>query len=179
MNFTLISNDSFFRDKIRNRISNSNVNSTGFLIIGISLLLLYIVQLNVDVKLQFLVELQQNIIYKQLTGYLLLLYLAYQFKLARARNNTKLIRYHFSLHKIQGIFAPLVLYIHSMELGYAYQVLLSSLFLTNCLIGLLSPQQLKLHNVNYVNCWLIFHVGIAMIVVGLVIYHLFITYWYS
>ncbi|MFV1985485.1 MAG: hypothetical protein ACC657_18195 [Thiohalomonadales bacterium] len=179
MSFTLLNTDSNFQEKLRTAISNSNVNSKLYLVVGFSLLLLYIVQLTLQLKFHFLVELQHDTLYKQTTGYLLLLYVGYQFKLARARKDTKSMRYHFSLHKIQGVFAPLVLYIHSMELGYAYQVLLSSLFLTNCLLGLLSPQQFKLRNVSYVNCWLILHVSVALLIVALALYHLFVTYWYS
>jgi len=179
MNFILLNNHTILKQKLQEKILISDVNSILYLIIGSILVLLYIMQLMLSVKFEALYELQSNIIYKQVTGYLLIIYILYQFKLAKERKNTKLIRYHFSLHKIQGIFAPLVLYIHSMEMGYAYQVLLSCLFLTNCVIGLLSPQQLKIKNAGYVSSWLIIHVSIAMLIVGLVGYHLFITYWYS
>ncbi len=178
MNIILLNNEDF-QVKLRSKISDFNINSVAFLVIGFTLLSLYITQLIWGYRFEFLYELQHNNYYKQITGYLLLLYVLYQFRLAKARNNVNQIRYHCSLHKIQGVAAPLVLYIHSMELGYAYQVLLSCLFLFNCFVGLLSPQQLKVRNLVYVNSWLILHVSIAILVVGLVLYHLFITYWYA
>jgi len=160
-------------------ISNKKLTNISFIISGYCLLLLYIAQLQFDIKLEFLYELQQNSVYKQITGYLLFIYVAYQFRLAKVRNNIKMLAHVISLHKIQGVFAPLVLYIHSMQLGYAYQVLLSILFLSNCAIGLLSPQQLKTRNVTYSNVWLVAHVTIAVLVVALIFYHFYITYWYS
>ncbi|MFV1982861.1 MAG: hypothetical protein ACC657_04910 [Thiohalomonadales bacterium] len=179
MNLPLLNNNFYFKRRLRTKISNSNINSIIYVIIGLIILILYITQLTMDEKFDVLSNFQNNYTYKQVTGYLLLIYVMYQFRLAKARKNTKLIRYHCCVHKIQGLFAPLVLYVHSMELGYAYQVLLSSLFLTNCLIGLLSPQQLKIAKVSYVNSWLIVHVAIAILIVGLSFYHIFITYWYS
>ncbi|VAX01799.1 hypothetical protein MNBD_GAMMA22-150 [hydrothermal vent metagenome] len=178
MSFILINNNAF-NVKLRTKISECNINSAIFLTLGFTLLLLYLLQLISGYRLEFLYELQQNNYYKQITGYLLLLYVLYQFRLAKVRNNTEQLRYYCSLHKMQGVAAPLVLYVHSMELGYAYQVLLSCLFLFNCFVGLVSPQQLKIRNALYVNSWLILHVSIAILIVGLVLYHLFITYWYS
>ena len=176
---TLLLNNKVLKQKLHTRVLNGNVNSRLYLIIGLFLLLLYIIQLVFNYKFEALYELQSDNVYKQVTGFLLLIYILYQFKLAKERKNTHTLRYVFSMHKIQGVFAPLVLYVHSMEMGYAYQTLLSFLFLCNCLIGLLSPQQLKIKNNSYINSWLIMHVTFAIIIMGLVGYHLFISYWYS
>lgn len=126
-------------------------------------------------------ELQQNNLYKQTTGFALLAYVLYQWRLAWLRMGREKFnqKFELSLHMWLGVFTPLVLYVHSSQLGYGYQVLLAGLFLFNVLVGLCSPKVMKIRHKQYVVIWLVVHSGIAMLVPVLLMYHIYVIYFYD
>ena len=88
-------------------------------------------------KWAWLGALQQQEGYKQLTGFVLLLYLAEQWCLSilRTRGKTRISRRFVIIYKYLGVLAPVFFYIHSTQLGRAYLFLLSLVYLGNAARG--------------------------------------------
>ena len=152
-----------------------------YLMLGMGLLLLYIAQLMLELRWNWLVQLQQGEVYRQFTGYLLLSYVLLQARLGikRVGGQTSKLRKEFDMHKIQGVFGPVVFYIHSVEVGYAYQLLLAFVFLGNCIIGYFSPHALQWRNKVYLLSWTITHISLAILTLVLMIFHIYVVYQYS
>jgi len=143
------------------------------------LLALFFLQYIFDLSPQWLMSLQKQDVYKQITGFGLFAYVYYQWHLAFIHlNKHQPTEAQRKTHRIVGAVAPLIYYIHSTELGYAYQSLLSSAFLTNCLIGSINPQFVRIKSRRYYSVWVLSHVGLAVMVVVLLFYHLYVTYTY-
>jgi hypothetical protein len=126
-------------------------------------------------------ELQQNELYKQFTGFSLLAYVLFQWRLAWLRMRGEKINHkrELNLHMWLGAFTPLALYVHSSQLGFGYQKLLAGIFLFNVLFGLCSPKLLKIRHRQYVVVWLVMHSGIAILVPVLLMYHIYVIYFYD
>ncbi|MDH5407936.1 MAG: hypothetical protein OEY00_04945 [Gammaproteobacteria bacterium] len=165
---------------ISSLIVSSNPNVT-YLVWGMSLLALFAAQLLLGLRWEWLAQLQQGEVYRQFTGYLLLSYVLIQARLGlkRVKNQTTNLVKEFDMHKIQGVFGPLVFYIHSIEVGYAYQLLLAIVFLGNCIIGYFSPHALQWKNKVYLLSWTITHVSLAVLTLFLMIFHIYVVYQYS
>ena len=142
---------------------------------------LYLLEAWYGPTIKSLWDLQQNDLYKQVSGFALLTYVLYQWRLARLRMSGEKINQNFelNLHMWLGVFTPMVLYLHSSQMGYGYQALLAGLFLFNVLFGLCSPKLLKIRHKRYVVAWLVVHSGIAMLVPVLLIYHIYVIYFYE
>jgi len=151
-----------------------------YLKMGFLLLTLFIVQLIFDLHWVWLEQLQQNSVYKQATGFLLLFFILMQWQVPLHRFKGELASKHLLLsHKTQGAIAPLLLYFHSVELGYAYQCVLSSVFLVNIAVGLLNYEILSIRNKIFRYGWIIVHISLAVATVFLAVYHLYISYVYN
>lgn len=87
--------------------------------------------------------------YAKWTGIMLAVYLSSQWALPilRLAGRQQLGRRLVPLHKQAGAVAPLLFYIHSMKFGYDFMVVLSTVYLANVLVGLLSVDVVK----DYVN----------------------------
>ncbi|WP_455212430.1 hypothetical protein [Kaarinaea lacus] len=149
--------------------------------IGVLFIALYIWEIVQGPTISSLFELQQQELYKQLTGFVLLTYVLFQWRLAWLRMSRKKMnnKRELGLHMWLGVLTPLVLYVHSSQMGYGYQALLMGVFLTNILVGLLSPTLLKIRYRFYVVYWLVLHSGLAILVPILLIYHLYVIYFYD
>jgi hypothetical protein len=127
-----------------------------------------------------LVTLQANFTYIQVSGILLLGAILWQWRLLLVRLNKDRRNFEItkSVHMWFGIMLPVLFYVHSIKLGYAYEsVLVSCLFITT-ISGLLSPQSINLKTKYYVFYWLIVHVVCATSTLLLSVYHLYVTYFY-
>jgi len=148
-------------------------------IIGILLLALFFLQYVFNLSPPWLLSLQKLDAYKQITGFVLFVYVYCQWRLAFCHmNKQRPTQVQRNTHRVYGAIAPLLYYIHSVELGYAYQSLLSLAFLGNCLIGSINPQVLRIRSKQYYTIWVFTHIGLAVMVVTLLIYHLYVTYTY-
>jgi len=152
-----------------------------YLLLGTSLLMLFMAQLLLELRWTWLAQLQQGEFYRQFTGYLLLAYVLLQSRLGikRMRNRVTNLRKEFQLHKLQGLLGPIIFYIHSIEVGYAYQMLLAFAFLGNCIVGYLSPHALPWRNQIYLISWTAIHISLAMLTLILLLFHIFVVYNYS
>ena len=114
--------------------------------LGVLLFAFYFSQLASDNIWQLLVVLQRIDLYKQLSGFMILLYVAGQWRLAYLRLSTGASRAakHLVVHKWLGVLAPILLCLHTVEKGYAYQTLLLVLFIVISITGLLNFYDVKL-----------------------------------
>ena len=152
------------------------------LMVGVPLLLLYMLEVLHETPLsRIFMGYQQDEVYKQITGFLLFAYMLLQWRLAlvRTRGHNTLSSRILQTHIWLGVFTPCVLFVHAAQTGHGYQALLLSLFFGNVVLGLLSPKMIKVRHKNYVLGWLIAHVGLAVLVVLLLFYHLYVVYFYS
>ena len=162
--------------------NNKHINNNQlYLMLGIGLLALYSAQLMLELRWEWLASLQQGEFYRQLTGYLLLAYVLMQGRLGLQRlgRQSQQLKKEFELHKIQGVLGPVVFYIHSIEIGYAYQTLLAFVFLGNCIIGYLSPHALQWRHRLYLYSWTIVHISLAILTLVLMLFHIYVVYTYS
>ena len=152
-----------------------------YLLTGSFFLVLYFTQLNLNLRWEWLDNLQNNEVYQQLTGLLLLAYVIMQGRLGfqRLRKPNMPFRSSLANHKIYGVFGPALFYIHSMDIGFAYQVVLAFVFLGNSLVGYLSPQAIKFRNKWYALSWIILHVGLSILTLVLMLFHIYVVYYYS
>ncbi len=152
-----------------------------YLQLGVLLFSLFVLQYSLNIKLAFLVQWQQLELYKQLSGYFLLFFIVSQWRLGISRMKDRKIflskRYH--QHKWFGALAPLILYIHAINLGYGYQLLLSIVYLANFSIGIFNCESLKIKHKSLRTTWLTVHIGFAVLTVALVLFHIYVIYWYS
>ena len=152
-----------------------------YALIGGLLIFLFAMQAMLNLQWRWLAEIQKIESYRQVTGYLLFIYFGLQLRLGfvRARKRTVGLRREFDLHKWQGMFGPVLFYIHSIHIGYAYQALLTAAFLGNCLIGYLGPHTLPWRHKWYLSGWVMAHVCLAMLALGLMLLHMKIVYQFS
>lgn len=152
-----------------------------YLLVGFMLIALYFTQLNLNLKWEWLADLQSNEFYRQFTGFLLLVYVLMQGRLGMQRLSKSSSQYRtlFAQHKLHGVYGPIIFYIHSIDIGFAYQVVLTFVFLGNSLVGYLSPQAIKVRDRWYVLSWIILHISLAILTLVLMIFHIYIVYYYS
>lgn len=152
-----------------------------YLLLGMTMLALFSAQLLLELRWEWLAQLQEGEVYRQFTGYLLLAYMLLQSRLGlkRVRNQARNLAKEFDTHKIQGILGPVVFYIHSIEVGYAYQMVLAFVFLGNCIIGYFSPHTIQWRSKVYLLSWTITHISLAIMCMVLMIFHIFVVYNYS
>lgn len=152
-------------------------------LVGVALSIAFLVQAFWAWHWPWLKTLQQNELYRQWSGVFLLLYLIGQFllPLARRYGSRPLQRRYYRWHHWQGALAPLIYYFHSMQLGYAYLLLLSIVYFANVLVGLSSAEvSLKYVTIrNYAYYWLILHISLSLLTVALVFYHIYIVLAYA
>lgn len=156
-------------------------NNHAYLLTGIALISLYACQLVLNLRWEWLDNLQSDEVYKQFTGFIVFAYVLMQSRLGLQRvrgSSASLSQLHYS-HKIQGVFGPVVFYLHSIDIGFAYQVILTFAFLGNCIIGYLSPHTIPIKNKLYYLGWTILHISLAIMTFVLILFHIFVVYYYS
>jgi len=157
------------------------VHHQPYLSVGIGFYVLLIAVLIVDWQWSDLAEMQQDNLYKQVTGFLLMAFILMQWKLYFSRQHPKPTHLSQKLraHQWQGIMTPMLFYTHSMSLGYGFQMVLCIALLVTGFSGLLSPSATRINNRTYTRCWLVVHIGGACTALLAMFYHVFISYTYS
>jgi hypothetical protein len=145
---------------------------------GLVLLVLLAVQLGGGLRWPWLAGLQADDVYKQLSGFVLCAFIVYQWRLSLARASGRLqgTSRLTDLHKMIGLSAPVLFFMHTQSLGYAYQVALSLVFLALFLSGVFHREALGIPNPGYRTAWIAAHVGLATALPILLGYHVYITY---
>lgn len=82
-------------------------------------------------------------------------------------------------HQKAAALAPVLLYLHSVEVGYGYAGLLTWVFLGSVLVGLASPFGLRLRNPLYHDVWVAAHVLLAAFLAVLILFHAAVALYYE
>lgn len=160
---------------------NKSKESKTFIYVGILLLAAFIGQDVLPLKWAWLEAIQQNETYKQLTGFVLFLFIAEQWYLSilRAKGKTQISRRFITIHKYLGVLAPVFFYVHATQLGHAYLLLLSLVYLSNAAMGYTHHKYWNIKSKYYSYFWMITHVSLSVFVVVLMAYHIFIAFYYT
>lgn len=146
-------------------------------VVGAVLLAMYVAQGVIGLEWQALARLQQNEIYKVISGCVLACYLLYQWLVARRRVVDPVGALFW--HKLAGAFAPAVVYLHASELGYGYLLLISVAFVVTTGLGLLHRPVLRIHARPLYTWWFILHVATSSSLLVLGGYHVVIALAYE
>jgi hypothetical protein len=157
----------------------SNNKST---ITGLILLSAFFLQFFLKLEWSWLLELQQQEMYKRWSGLVLALFIVFQWVLTLTRVVKKFRKYAMSMqtiHKWLGAVSPLFFYVHSMTLGYGYLVLLSYIFFSNTLLGYLNLDVIKNNSDTLFKGWMIAHVALSIIVSVMMVFHITMVFYYK
>lgn len=151
-------------------------------LLGLLLLTAYFLQFFLKLEWNWLFQLQQEEIYKRWSGVLLALFILFQWLLTFTRVIKKWRKYNItmqSLHKWIGAVSPLFFYIHSIQLGYGYLMLMSYVFLFNTLLGYINLDVLKSNNDFLFKGWMMAHVALSIIITFLLVFHVNTVFYYK
>jgi len=156
-------------------------NLKRYLIVGIFLIGLYVFQYLSDIQWLVMSHMQDDLMYKQLSGCIVLLLLLYQWQLARSRNFNKGLNKCSVLknHKWVGAILPLPFFFHAMQPGYGYLYFLTISFLACITLGLFNVETVKVRNKTCLFIWTLLHILFAVISLLLVVFHIYVVYAYS
>jgi hypothetical protein len=90
-----------------------------------------------------LAALQQLDGYSVATGSALIAFIGYQWYLPYLRLTGRSAHMESRWHTYVGVLAPVLLYLHSVSMGFAYTVVLSSLFVLNAMVGAVGKTSIK------------------------------------
>jgi len=152
-----------------------------YLYLGALLLILFFAQDFFYIKWPWLVKQQMDLMYKQWSGLVLMIYVIAQWYLSMLRvlGQGRIAKYNYEIHKQLGVLAPLFFYAHSAKLGYAYLFWLSSVYFANVVVGLLNQEVIPARKKWFSYYWMILHVTLAVLITILMVYHVFISFYYQ
>ncbi|WP_258105727.1 hypothetical protein [Marinoscillum sp. MHG1-6] len=153
-----------------------------FIITGGILFTLFILQDALDWHWEALHTLQDDQMYRRWSGLGLSLIILFQWTLSLVRTRPKwedLSLTFYNIHNWVGAFTPLLFYIHSMELGFAYLFVLSITFFGNFLMGMFNLDVIKNKSQLVFQGWMILHVACSFFITFLTIYHIYVVFYYE
>ena len=129
----------------------------------------------------WLISLQEIELYKQLTGLTMVLLFIAQWRLmvARIRATTGRPVWLLQSHRNWGVLAPLLLFFHASDFGHAYVQLMSLAFLVLLSLEYLHRPIYRLNQSWLTTSWLVTHVALAAMLMLLVSYHTFNSFYYE
>ena len=159
--------------------------NAGSQLTGLVLLLLYIAQGIAGWEWPWLDALQAGETYRRWSGGVLLGLIALQWILpvlrVSATSDFRAVKFAYRWHRWAGALSPVVFYAHATWLGFGYLLALASVYLVNVGIGLWDKtliQDLSLRE-RYVRIWLVPHVALACLTVGLTLFHIYVVFAYQ
>lgn len=152
-----------------------------YFLLGLILLAAFTLQEVYQWRWAWLTTLQTDNVYKQLSGLILILYLACQWECAvlRTKGLTHEAAQLLNRHKWYGATAPLFFYAHAQQLGFAYLQALSLVYFAVFLTGLFNYENSHIHKPWFRPLWITLHIGLSTGLLVLVSYHIFISYSYE
>jgi len=161
--------------------SEKSVFSKGYFCLGLLLVTAFAIQEFGAVNWPWLAELQADDVYKQLSGFALVGFLAHQWYCSLLRNQGLMQKAAKLLnqHKLLGALAPVFFYAHAQHMGYAYLQALSLVYFAIFLTGLCNIEITRIRKQGFRHIWITVHVGLATGLVFLLGYHIFISYAYQ
>ena len=144
------------------------------LIATLGLCVFYLVQSALDWGLSALAALQQLDGYRITTGSLLIAFIAFQWYLPFLRLTGKPAQSATQWHGYLGVLAPVLLYLHSVSLGYAYTFVLALLFVLNAMVGTVDKTLINdlERRQRFQRGWLLVHVPASCLVTVLALLHM-------
>jgi hypothetical protein len=148
---------------------------------GTVLLLTYAVLAIGDWRWSWLAGWQDIELYKQLTGGALVMLIVAQWRLtvARIEGTPRTANRLLIAHRYWGALAPLLLYLHADEFGHAYIRVMCLSFLGLISLGLLHQPLNRLNRPWVMTTWLVTHVALATMLIALIGYHAFNSFYYE
>lgn len=153
--------------------------SVGWTLIGMASVVTYAALATSDWRWLWLAALQEIELYKRLSGLALVLLIAAQWRLTTARIKGTSRRTDLASHRYWGTLAPLLVYLHADELGHAYVRVMCLAFLGLISLGLLHKPISRLRRSSLTTTWLITHVALATMLVFLIGYHAFNSFYFE
>jgi len=150
-------------------------------LLGLLLLTGYIIQDFWNLRWEQLQQLQLSFIYKQISGFILLWFVLEQWRLFLLRSQQKMRQANtkLKLHRELGLVAPVLLYAHAMSSGHAYQLLLTTCFLTLAFLGFVYPPTFGLRTKWLCDCWIVGHIVLSSALLLLIGTHVYVAYLYE
>jgi hypothetical protein len=117
---------------------------------------------------------------KVATGAALGLFLCFQWLLAICRISgfLRAAKALHPWHQTTGIFAPVLLFLHSTRLGFGYLVVLSAVYFADSVVGLVNPSAFPRIK-SVVSLWTVVHVALSVLLVALAVYHAWTALYYE
>ncbi|MCV9386313.1 hypothetical protein [Reichenbachiella ulvae] len=153
-----------------------------YLILGLLLFTLFVLQDVFEWRWEYLQQLQADQMYRRWSGLALSMVILFQWVLSIVRATPKWEEkslLFYSIHNWMGALTPLLFYIHSMQLGFAYLFLLSITFFGNFLLGMFNLDLLKSKSQVVFQGWMILHVSMSLFISFITIYHIWIVFYYE
>jgi len=153
-----------------------------FVVWNIVALTLYLFQYWLGWSWSWLENTQKTLVFKQITGVILLCYLVFQntLSLVRLRPTWKIYQKKiYSLHFQTSPLSIPLLYLHSTKMGYQYTFLFSLSYCLNVLIGSLVPKHLNITNNRYRFYWMVVHVALSTFITLFIFFHIFMTFYFN
>ncbi len=150
----------------------------GYVVVGATLLAGLLLQQLAGWRWPWLAALQADDLYKQLSGCMLVGFIAHQwyFPLLRASGRTVRAAQAGAMHKLAGAAVPLLFLVHAQQPGHAYTVALSLMLFGIFLTGLANPENLRLQHPAARTAWTVAHVGLATALPFVVAAHVYLSY---
>jgi hypothetical protein len=155
--------------------------TTRWTLVGMTLVAAYAALAISDWRLAWLSALQEIELYKQLTGLVLVILFAAQWRLTavRMKGEPRLASRFLPSHRYWGALAPVWLYLHADDLGHAYIRAMCLAFLGLVCLGLLQQLVTRLHRSWLTSIWLVTHVALAAMLIPLIGFHAFNSFYYE
>ncbi|KXX68740.1 hypothetical protein [Flammeovirga sp. SJP92] len=153
-----------------------------FIYIGSFLFALFVIQDVFELRWEALYELQEDQMYRRWSGLGVLLVILFQWTLSLVRSVPKWEDKSIVFHKIHnwlGAFTPLIFYVHSMELGFAYLLVLSITFFSNFIMGMFNFDVIRSKSQLFFQGWMIVHVSLSVFITSLTFYHIWVVFFYE
>ncbi|MCD2450951.1 hypothetical protein GO003_011155 [Methylicorpusculum oleiharenae] len=160
--------------------ATTKIRGKNYFYLGLILMLLLGVFIAYEWRWAWLSELQADDVYKQLSGFAILTYLAHQWHCSVLRNRglMRLAGRLIHRHKVIGSLAPLIFFTHSQTIGFGYLQLLSLVYFALFFTGLFNVETMAIRNAWFHTLWVIVHVTLATGLLFLMGYHIYISYAY-
>ena len=152
-----------------------------YLYTGVILFSGYLLQGVLNLQWKYLANLQLDESFKRWSGSALFVFIAMQWLLTlfRIKKWDSIALKAMKIHRWMGAVSPLVFYVHSMELGFGFLLILSITFFANVLLGFFHVTIIKVKANWYLQAWMIFHVAFSLFISMLAIYHIWIVFYYQ
>jgi hypothetical protein len=149
-------------------------------VVGAILWILFLEQWALDMDWPGIRLWQSRFLNKIATGVTLGVFLSFQWLLAVCRIGgfARLAKTLYPWHQTIGAFAPVLLFLHSTRLGFGYLVALSSVYLSNNLVGLVNPSAFPRIK-SILSLWTIVHIALSVLLVALAGYHAWTALYYE